>query len=195
MYPVKTKNPSGMYPAPPQWSAASGGCGAQQVSAQRISPQRYQVAPTIAATSATEPFPKVAGLHCGASHTADARPCEGRRDAVQVIDRTGTSVDGCVLHSAALLAALEGGRVVPLNGPDGAAIDAFRRAQAMSPFDFLGDRGIAVTATTAVDATDSPTLGTDSGGAMDACSCWSGTGNARSSCSKEIMESRSREIA
>jgi hypothetical protein len=78
---------------------------------------------------------------------------------------------------------------------DGAAIDAFRRAQAMSPFDFLGDRGIAVTATTAVDATGSPTLGTDSGAAMDACSCWSGTGNARSSCSKEIMESRSREIA
>jgi hypothetical protein len=134
-------------------------------------------------------------LRCAAAHSDDARRCEGQLNAVQIIDRTGASVDGCVLHGAVLLASLEGGRVVPLNGPDGAAIEAFRRAQVMPPFDFLSDRGVAVTATTAVDATDSPTLATNSGLDMDACSCWSGAGNARSSCSKEIMESRSREIA
>lgn len=132
---------------------------------------------------------------CAAAHSDDVRQCEGQRNAVQIVDRTGASVAGCVLHGAVLLASLEGGRVAPLNGPDGAAIEAFRRAQVVPPFDFLGDRGVAVTATTAVDPTDSPTLGTTSGVAMDACSCWSGTGNARSSCSKEIMESRSREIA
>lgn len=169
-----------------------------------------------------EPF------RCAAAHSDDVRQCEGQRNAVQIIDRTGASVAGCVLHGAVLLASLEGGRVAPLNGPDGAAIEAFRRAQVVPPFDFLGSRGVAVTvttavdptdssnvrraqmvppfdflgsrgvavtATTAVDPTDSSTLGTNSGVAMDACSCWSGTGNARSSCSKEIMESRSREIA
>jgi len=192
MYPAKTETPSGMSPEPPQWSAAGGG-GAQQVSGRRISLRRYQAGLATAA-GGTSPSPAV-GRRCGASHASDARPCEGRHDAVRVIDRTGMSVDGCVLHSAALLASLEGGWVVPLNGPDGAAIDAFRRAQAMSPFDFLSDRGIAVTATTAVDAIDSPSPGIDSAAPSGAYSSWSETGNARSSCSNEIMESRSREIA
>ena len=62
---------------------------------------------------------------CAAAHSDDVRQCEGQRNAVQIIDRTGASVAGCVLHGAVLLASLEGGRVAPLNGPDGAAIEAF----------------------------------------------------------------------
>ena len=90
--------------------------------------------------------------------------------------------------------------------PASFCVRCWRARERLADLDWLLDAGLlgttlealvgrVVTATTAVDATDRPTLGTDCGAAMDACSCWSGTGNARSSCSKEIMESRSREIA
>lgn len=83
-----------------------------------------------------------------------------------------------MLHGVVLLASLEGGRVVRWDGPDGAAIDVFRRARAMPPFDFLGDRGVAVTATTPVGLPSSAILGTGSGVAIDACSAWPGAGKA-----------------
>jgi hypothetical protein len=74
---------------------------------------------------------------CAAAHADDHRPCDGLADAIQVVDRTGSSVAACLLHGAVLLASLDGGRVYPLNGPDGSAIAAYTRARSLRPFDFL----------------------------------------------------------
>ena len=62
---------------------------------------------------------------CAAAHVADPRPYEGLKDGVQIVDQTDAAVSACVLHGAVLLASLEGGRVYPLNGPDGSAIAVF----------------------------------------------------------------------
>ena len=82
---------------------------------------------------------------CPAAYAADPRPCEGQHDAVRIVDRTEASADACLLHGAVLLASLDGGRVYPLNGPDGAAITVYTRAQTMPAFDFLARRADAGT--------------------------------------------------
>jgi hypothetical protein len=66
---------------------------------------------------------------CAAAHRLDKRRCDGQRDAVLVMDRTGVAVEGCVLHGAVLLTTVDDGRVALPKGPDGAAIEVFRRAQ------------------------------------------------------------------
>ena len=68
---------------------------------------------------------------CDARHRADRTRCEGPADAVEVTDRSGSTVAGCVRHAAALVATLDGGRVVdgpgsggyrdPMTGESGAA--------------------------------------------------------------------------
>ena len=70
---------------------------------------------------------------CEAAHVEDKRPCEGPPTAVRIVDRTDAEATGCLLHGAALLASIEGGRVYPL---DGSAIEVYQRAQTMRPFDF-----------------------------------------------------------
>jgi hypothetical protein len=74
---------------------------------------------------------------CEAAHEADLRPCDGPGDAVRIVDRTGASAQGCLVHGSALLASLEGGRVYPLYGSSGSAITVYTRARSMTPFDFL----------------------------------------------------------
>jgi len=70
------------------------------------------------------------------AYEADPRPCDPD-DAVRIVDRTGASVQGCLVHGAVLLASIGGGRVYPLHGPDGSAITVYTRALSMAPFDFL----------------------------------------------------------
>jgi hypothetical protein len=82
-------------------------------------------------------LPGPSGGRCEAAHVDDPRPCDGPPDAVKIVDRTGAAAAGCLLHAAALLASLDGGWVHQLNGPEGSAIEVFRRAQALPPFDFL----------------------------------------------------------
>jgi hypothetical protein len=50
-------------------------------------------------------------------------------------------VAACPLHGAALLASLDGGRVYPLNGPNGSAIAVYAFARTLPPFDFLTSSG------------------------------------------------------
>jgi hypothetical protein len=132
---------------------------------------------------------------CAAAHGDDVRLCEGQRDAVQVIDRTGASVEGCVLHGAVLLASLEGGRVFPWKGPDGAAIEVFRRAQTMPAFGFLGGRGIARADAAVGEAPIPPTSDAGTQGEDQGRLRWSWSGNARSSCLIETTESEPRGSA
>lgn len=72
---------------------------------------------------------------CAAAHHDDPRPCEEPRDAV-IIKVGSTDVSACVLHGAAMLASIKGSRVYP-GSSDGAAIEAFKRAQTVQPFDFM----------------------------------------------------------
>lgn len=73
---------------------------------------------------------------CPAAHPEDLRPCEGPPDAVRVVDREGNAAQGCLRHAATLLSSLDRGRVYPLRGSEGSAIEVYRRAQTMPPFDF-----------------------------------------------------------
>jgi len=73
---------------------------------------------------------------------------------VRIVDQTGASTEGCLLHGAVLLASLAGGRVYPLGGAQGSAIEVFRRAQTLPAFDFLTDPGVALV-DTANEAADS----------------------------------------
>jgi hypothetical protein len=83
---------------------------------------------------------------CRAAHGEDRSDCDGPPMAVRVVDQFGEQVTGCVHHGAVLLASLDSGRVY--TGPDavdGAAIEVYRRAQRLAPFDVLsagtgGDR-------------------------------------------------------
>ena len=71
---------------------------------------------------------------CPAAHPEDPAPCEGPV-VVQVTDAFGGEVVGCVLHGARLYASLTDPRVYPLPGAaEGAAIEVYRRAQALPPF-------------------------------------------------------------
>jgi hypothetical protein len=79
---------------------------------------------------------------CPAAHADDPRPCDGRPDAVRIVDRAGGSAPACLLHGAVLLASLEQGRVYPLADPAGSAIAVFQRARTMPPFDFLDRAGL-----------------------------------------------------
>lgn len=72
---------------------------------------------------------------CQAAHEDDPRPCEGPQDAVS-IQTSGATVSGCVLHGAVMLASIRGAKVYP-GSVDKAAIEAFTRAQSMTPFDFF----------------------------------------------------------
>ena len=74
---------------------------------------------------------------CGAAHPEDTSGCEGRTDAVRIIDQAGNEVSGCVRHGAVLLSSLERGRVLP-GSVEGAAIEAYQRAQTLPPFAFGG---------------------------------------------------------
>jgi hypothetical protein len=75
---------------------------------------------------------------CAAAHAEDVSACEGPLDAVRVVDELGGEVLGCVRHGAVLLASLECGRVYPGPGHDGYAIEVFKRAQQLKPFNFRG---------------------------------------------------------
>ncbi len=73
---------------------------------------------------------------CPAAHLNDPSPCDGPPDAVRVVDQHGAEQDACVNHGSALLASLEDARV-ERGTVEGAAIEAFKRAQQRTPFDFL----------------------------------------------------------
>lgn len=75
---------------------------------------------------------------CEAAHPEDRSACEGELDAVRVVDQVGDEVRGCVHHAAVVLASVEGSRVYP-GSVDGAAVEAFRRAQLLEPFGFDPD--------------------------------------------------------
>jgi hypothetical protein len=166
-------------------AAVPTGNGAMQVaSVLRIAHLRYRTAPeTVVAAIET--------VRCRAAHAEDVRQCEGQRDAVQIVDRTGAGVAGCVLHAAVLLASLVDGRVIPLNGPDSSAIDVFRRAQTMPAFDFRCGHGVArADAAFGQSPSDAGPFDEDQGRL-----CWSRSGNARSSCLIETTESGPRGSA
>lgn len=65
---------------------------------------------------------------CSAAHIDDPSPCSGPADSVLVRDKTGAEVSGCARHAAQVLAAVEGA-TVHAGSVEGAAIDAFKRAQ------------------------------------------------------------------
>jgi hypothetical protein len=70
---------------------------------------------------------------CPAAHPDDPTPCDGR-PAVTVLDSANAGADGCELHGARLLAALDGGRAFAL--PDasaGAALRVHRAAGTSRP--------------------------------------------------------------
>lgn len=66
------------------------------------------------------------GARCAAARRDDRSPCEGRVEAVRLVDGTGDSVTGCVHHAALLLAAVLGVVAEPL--VPGAACEAVSRA-------------------------------------------------------------------
>ena len=74
---------------------------------------------------------------CPAAHPEDPSPCEGPHDAVRVLDQQGAEALGCVHHAARLYASLERPRVYPTPGNDGAALDVYRRAQTIEPFEWM----------------------------------------------------------
>lgn len=78
---------------------------------------------------------------CVAAHIEDPTPCEGPREAVRVADRIGGSVLACVHHGARLYASLDGARVYPQPGHDGAAIEVYYRAQRLRPFPWMCEGG------------------------------------------------------
>jgi len=116
---------------------------------------------------------------CAAAHVSDPRPCEGRPDAVCVVDQAGAGTEACLLHGAVLLASLRHGRVYPLHGPQGSAITVYRRARDLPPFDFLAE----------LVGNDPVTTRYGSGNA------WPAPGNARSSRWDERDEDRPRGTA
>ena len=70
---------------------------------------------------------------CPAAHPADPAPCDGRA-VVTILDADNAGADGCELHGARLLAALDGGRPVALpDAPAGAALRVFRAAGTSRP--------------------------------------------------------------
>ncbi|MFJ5645787.1 hypothetical protein [Streptomyces sp. NPDC093223] len=70
---------------------------------------------------------------CPAAHPADPAPCDGR-PVVTILDAANAGADGCELHGARLLAALDGGRPVALpDAPAGAALRVFRAARTSRP--------------------------------------------------------------
>lgn len=77
---------------------------------------------------------------CPGAHARDESPCDGPADAVRVVDQHGAEQDACVNHGSALLASLKDARVMR-GSVEGAAIEAFRRAQQRTPFDFLFQTG------------------------------------------------------
>ncbi len=81
------------------------------------------------------PQPDLAA-RCPGAHAEDESPCDGPPDAVRVVDQHGAGQDACVNHGSALLASLKDARV-ERGSVDGAAIEAYRRAQTRTPFDFL----------------------------------------------------------
>lgn len=81
------------------------------------------------------------GGRCEAAQVADPRGCEGRPDAVRIVDQTGASTKACLRHGAVLLASLHHGRVYPLHGPHGSAIVVYTRARQLPPFGFLTGPG------------------------------------------------------
>lgn len=74
---------------------------------------------------------------CAAAHPEDPTPCEGRRDAVLVLNRDNAGADGCEHHAARLLASLDGGRVVSGPASPGAAIRVHKAADSIRPFPWL----------------------------------------------------------
>lgn len=127
---------------------------------------------------------------CEAAHVADPRGCEGRPDAVCIVDQTGAGVQACLLHGAVLLASLDRGRAYPLHGPQGSAIAVYTRARDLPPFDFLTGPGVSLVTPTdeaAVFPYAPPTAAPAGPG-----SGWSGAGNARSSRWLESCVSRLR---
>ena len=134
---------------PPHSRGNAAGVG---VRTTRMAPARYQSA----STGSTEQVTPTQQLHCcPAAHPLDSRSCQGRTDAVRIVDQTGAGVEACLLHGAVLLASLDCGRVYPANGPLGSAIAVYTRARELSPFDFLRGPGVDRVAT-ASEAAVSP---------------------------------------
>jgi len=90
---------------------------------------------------------------CEAAHPHDASPCDGPRDAVTLIDASGTSVTGCEHHAARALASTCGVAVTSGPGHDGAALRVVKAAQGIAPFAWM-----------AAQHAPAPMEGTDPGG-------------------------------
>ncbi|MET7304646.1 hypothetical protein [Embleya sp. NPDC005575] len=74
---------------------------------------------------------------CPAAHPDDTSPCEGRPDAVRILDQLGTETLACVRHGAILHASLTGPRVYPGPGhSNGDAIEVHKRAATLPPYSF-----------------------------------------------------------
>jgi hypothetical protein len=65
---------------------------------------------------------------CPAAHRDNHQPCEGPVDAVEIQDRRGGRVTGCLLHGAQMYASLTGARVIP-GTSDTAPAEVFNRAE------------------------------------------------------------------
>jgi hypothetical protein len=139
--------------APDRPSRSRGNAAGVDARTTRMAPARYQSASTGSAEQVT---PTGQLDCCPAAHPLDPRPCQGRADAVRIVDRAGAGVEACLLHGAVLLASLDGGRVYPANGPGGSAIAVYTRARELPPFDFLRGPGVDRVAT-ASEAAVSPT--------------------------------------
>jgi hypothetical protein len=77
---------------------------------------------------------------CPAANREDPTPREGDV-AVRIVDQRGTENRACVHHGARMYASLVGPRVYPLPGHDGAALEVYYRAQALSPFPWIAEAG------------------------------------------------------
>lgn len=80
---------------------------------------------------------------CPAAHPDDPTDCEGQQDAVRVVDQAEANVLGCVHHATRLLASLDGARVYPKPGHDGAALEVYYAAQDLPPFVWQQEAGTA----------------------------------------------------
>lgn len=70
---------------------------------------------------------------CAAADARDPTPCEGRADAVAVLDAAGRQLTGCVHHGARLLASLDGGRLHPSAAALPWAVEVYCRAAELPP--------------------------------------------------------------
>ena len=75
-------------------------------------------------------MPTTPPARCTCAHPDDTSPCSGPA-SVRVADVLGVERDGCIHHAARALAGIPGSTVRPLSGHSGAAIQAYRLADAV----------------------------------------------------------------